>query len=266
MTLYIDGVAQPSITLPAGAPGGPDDPTPGATDSYTFSGFANGSAYAATVAAINGVGAGTPSPLSNTVTPSAGYWLVGSDGGLFAYGSAKFFGSEGGKSLNKPIVGMASTADGQGYWEVASDGGLFAFGDAGFYGSTGAMTLNAPIVGMAPTPDGGGYWLVASDGGLFAFGDAGFYGSMGGKPLNQPIVGIATDTDGGGYWRGRLRRRAVRLRRRRVLRVDGRQAAQPADRRDRRSPDGVATGRSPPTAGCSPSATPGSTAPKGPSH
>ncbi len=103
-------------------------------------------------------------------------------------------------SLNKPIVGMASTPDGGGYWLVASDGGIFSFGDAAFYGSTGGMSLNKPIVGMASTPDGGGYWLVASDGGIFSFGDAAFYGSTGGMSLNKPIVGMASTPDGGGYW------------------------------------------------------------------
>jgi hypothetical protein len=129
-----------------------------------------------------------------------GYWEVASDGGLFAFGSSHFYGSMGGKPLDKPVVGMAATPDDKGYWEVASDGGLFAFGDAGFYGSMGGKPLNEPIVGMAATPDGKGYWEVASDGGLFAFGDAGFYGSMGGKPLNEPIVGLASTWDGKGYW------------------------------------------------------------------
>ncbi|HZM57454.1 MAG TPA: hypothetical protein VFC03_20765, partial [Acidimicrobiales bacterium] len=128
-----------------------------------------------------------------------GYWNVAVDGGLFAFGDAKFYGSMGGQRLNKPVVGMAATGDGRGYWEVASDGGLFAFGDAGFYGSTGAMTLNKPVVGMAATSDGRGYWLVASDGGIFAFGDARFSGSMGGQPLNQPIVGMAANGRLG-YW------------------------------------------------------------------
>ena len=91
-----------------------------------------------------------------------GYWLVASDGGIFAFGDAAFYGSTGAMTLNKPIVGMAATPDGKGYWLVASDGGIFAFGDAAFYGSTGAMTLNKPIVGMAATPDAVGYWLVAS--------------------------------------------------------------------------------------------------------
>ena len=36
-----------------------------------------------------------------------GYWLVASDGGIFAYGDAPFFGSTGALQLNKPIVGMA---------------------------------------------------------------------------------------------------------------------------------------------------------------
>ena len=129
-----------------------------------------------------------------------GYWEVASDGGLFAFGDAAFQGSMGGQPLNKPIVGMAATADGLGYWEVASDGGLFAFGDAAFQGSMGGQPLNKPIVGMAATADGLGYWEVASDGGLFAFGDAAFHGSMGGQPLNKPIVGMAATADGLGYW------------------------------------------------------------------
>ncbi len=129
-----------------------------------------------------------------------GYWLVASDGGIFSFGGAQFYGSTGGMTLNKPIVGMAPTPDGHGYWLVASDGGIFAYGDAQFYGSTGGMTLNKPIVGMAPTPDGHGYWLVASDGGIFAYGDAHFYGSLGGARLNAPIVGLAATTDGMGYW------------------------------------------------------------------
>ena len=57
----------------------------------------------------------------------------------------------GGKPLNQPVVGLASTPGGGGYWEVASDGGLFAFGDAQFYGSMGGKPLNKPIVGMTTT-------------------------------------------------------------------------------------------------------------------
>ena len=128
-----------------------------------------------------------------------GYWNVATDGGIFAFGDAQFYGSTGSMHLNQPVVGMAATPDGKGYWLVASDGGIFSFGDAQFYGSTGSMHLNQPVVGMTPTPDGRGYWFVASDGGIFSFGDAPFYGSMGGKPLNLPIVGMASNR-GDGYW------------------------------------------------------------------
>ena len=78
-----------------------------------------------------------------------GYWEVASDGGIFSFGDATFYGSMGGKPLNKPIVGMAATPDGKGYWLVASDGGIFSFGDATFYGSMGGKTIPGPIVSIA---------------------------------------------------------------------------------------------------------------------
>ncbi len=127
-----------------------------------------------------------------------GLWLVSSDGGVFAFGDAVFYGSAGAVPLAQPVVGMAATPDGKGYWLVASDGGVFAFGDAAFYGSMGGTPLNKPIIGIAAAPDGKGYWLVASDGGVFSFGSATFDGSMGGKPLNAPIVGMAAASSG--YW------------------------------------------------------------------
>ncbi len=133
-------------------------------------------------------------------TDGGGYWVVGSDGGIFSFGTAGFFGSAGALNLNAPVVGMAATGDDHGYWMVGSDGGIFTYGDAGFFGSAGSLTLDAPVVGMAATPDGRGYWLVASDGGIFSYGDAAFYGSRGGQPLNAPIVGMAATPDGRGYW------------------------------------------------------------------
>jgi cell wall-associated NlpC family hydrolase len=141
-------------------------------------------------------------PLVSAVSDHAltGYWLVASDGGVFAYGSAGYHGSTGNLVLNQPIVGLAQTPDDRGYWLVASDGGVFSFGDASFYGSTGSLVLNQPIVAMTATADGRGYWLVASDGGVFAFGDAGFYGSTGNLTLRQPIVGLARTDNGHGYW------------------------------------------------------------------
>jgi uncharacterized protein YkwD len=123
-----------------------------------------------------------------------GYWLVARDGGIFAFGNAKFYGSTGNMRLNQPIVGMTTQSSVNGYWLVASDGGVFPFGAARFEGSTGSLHLVQPVRAMAATRTGRGYWLVASDGGIFAFGDAPFYGSTAGTCVG--VVGIIPTTQG----------------------------------------------------------------------
>jgi hypothetical protein len=151
--------------------------------------------------------------LTITTQTDHGYWLVGSDGGIFAFGSAQFHGSTGALRLQRPAVGMTPTLDRGGYWLVGSDGGVFAFGDAGFYGSLpglglapagtsgSAPKLSAPIVGMVPSSDGDGYFMVASDGGVFAFGDAHFAGSCPGiGGCKGPAVAVMPDATGNGYW------------------------------------------------------------------
>ena len=154
----------------------------------------------ALLAGLTSIAAGVPAAPPAAAATTSGYWLVGTDGGIFSYGRAGFFGSTGAIKLNQPIAGMAATPDGRGYWMVASDGGIFAFGNAAFHGSMGGKPLNQPIVAMAPTRTGKGYWLVASDGGIFAFGDAPFFGSMGATRLNKPIVDIVPTPSGRGYW------------------------------------------------------------------
>jgi hypothetical protein len=155
----------------------------------------------------------TPTTTPTTTSPTAhGYWLVGSDGGIFSFGSAQFHGSTGNIRLQRPVVGVSPTANEAGYWLVASDGGVFAFGNAGFYGSipgaglapagSGRLhSLNAPIVGIVPSSDGGGYFMVASDGGVFAFGDARFAGSCPGVGgCAGAAAAVVPDGSGNGYW------------------------------------------------------------------
>ena len=105
-----------------------------------------------------------------------GNWQVASDGGIFAFANAGYYGSMGGQPLNKPMVGMATTLDGAGYWLVASDGGIFSFGDAVFSGSMGGKPLNAPVVGIA-----------AAYGGKRAHHDL-----LGGRSRNRPATGDVT--------------------------------------------------------------------------
>ncbi|MHB1582155.1 MAG: hypothetical protein ACYC0E_00195 [Acidimicrobiales bacterium] len=102
------------------------------------------------------VPAPTAGPLNQPIvgmssTPDGGgYWLVASDGGLFAFGDAAFLGSMGGQPLAKPNVGMAPSPHGAGYDEIASDGGIRAFGDAPFVGSMGGRPLNRPVTTILP--------------------------------------------------------------------------------------------------------------------
>ena len=153
----------------------------------------------------------SPSPPPAPV-PQHGYWLVGSDGGIFTFGSAQFYGSTGSLHLQRPVVGIVPSSDRGGYWLDASDGGIFSFGDAGFYGSIPGLglhpagsgladSLDAPIVGMVPSADGRGYFMVASDGGVFAFGDARFAGSCPGiGGCSGAAVAVMPDASGNGYW------------------------------------------------------------------
>jgi sugar lactone lactonase YvrE len=172
------------------------------------------STFAGTTAAGQFTYPATPTPPTPPSTPATtnGYWLVGSDGGIFSFGAAQFYGSTGSLHLQRPVVGIVPTADHGGYWLNASDGGVFSYGDTQFYGSIPGLglhpagsgqahSLNAPIVGMVPSIDDNGYFMVASDGGVFAFGDAHFAGSCPGiGGCSGAAVAVMPDASGNGYW------------------------------------------------------------------
>ena len=124
---------------------------------------------------------------------------VAHDNEVFAFGSASFRGSTSNFALTRPIVAMATTADGSGYWLVASDGGVFSF-NAPFYGGLNGWPLAQPVVGMTATPSGFGYWIVTADGAVFPFGDAHLFGSMASVRLNSPIKSLIPGPGGLGYW------------------------------------------------------------------
>ena len=59
-----------------------------------------------------------------------GYWLVATDGGVFAFGDAGFFGSLGSSPPASPVLAIGATSSGAGYTLMTADGQRFPFGDA----------------------------------------------------------------------------------------------------------------------------------------
>jgi hypothetical protein len=158
-----------------------------------------------------------------------GYRLLGGDGGVFSFGSARFFGAAASdptkcptnppeRSLpNGSCVALASTPDGNGYWVLnRATGKIFRFGDAGSFGQpadqfAGVSPEFVPaFVGIVSTPSGQGYWVLAlgasGAGTVMHFGDAGFFGdtqaiaSQNHTGFNGIPVALAATTDGNGYW------------------------------------------------------------------
>ena len=83
-----------------------------------------------------------------------GYWLVASDGGIFTFGDATFYGSASASDGQGNIVALASASNGQGYWAAGSNGDIDPFGAAPSEGSMSGRALNRPIVGFAAAPLG----------------------------------------------------------------------------------------------------------------
>jgi hypothetical protein len=137
---------------------------------------------------------------TSTATALNGYRMLASDGGVFDFGGQQFYGSTGGRILNKPIVAGINTCGNAGYWFVASDGGVFSYGDATFHGSLGGAALATPVAAMAATPTGGGYYLATAGYAVYPFGDAAAHGDLRSKHLNAPLVAMAATPDGRGYW------------------------------------------------------------------
>jgi Phage tail lysozyme len=171
-------------------------------------------------------------------TPKSGYWMLGADGKVYAFGSASNSGSasgftvaiaartdgrgywvvdgagnvshfgvaagdHGGRPLlrsGESVSTISATPSGNGYWLFTTQGRAFGYGDAHFYGDMSGTTLNGPVIASAATATGRGYYMVGSDGGVFSFGDARFHGSTGNLRLNQPVVGISPAPDNRGYW------------------------------------------------------------------
>jgi hypothetical protein len=158
----------------------------------------------ADIPTITGTAIGIAASSSNT-----GYWIAASDGGVFAEGTAPYYGSMGGKSISAPIVDIAATTDRLGYYLIGLDGAVYAFGDARYGGAMncypfvngacqGKIPIAGNIIGLA-AHGGGGYWIMTDTGATYAIGGA---PSMGYNPtgFGGTIVSITPTTNGQGYY------------------------------------------------------------------
>ena len=164
-----------------------------------------------------------------TAAPRAGYWLSGGDGGVFAFGSAPFYGSgatvpgacsyhqlPGEIQTGAVCDGIAPTPSGNGYWLLNSVGFPVGFGHASEYGQAGC-TASVPGVssfplmwsGMTSSATGYGFLVARSDGAVSGCGDGIPAGALISVRLAAPIVGIASTPDGRGYSARRSRRWGV---------------------------------------------------------
>ena len=116
--------------------------------------------------------------------------MVGSDGGIFAFGDAAFHGSMGATASTPPCSRWCPTPTGwaTGWWPPTA-------GSSPSTPPSGARwetTLNKPVTGMVAF--GNGYLMVAEDGGIFNFSDRDFHGSLGNRPPNHPVTAITAIT------------------------------------------------------------------------
>ena len=81
-------------------------------EAVTFTASVTAGTATVTLAARPEVTFTSPPAPPPTTDAAMGYRLVASDGGIFSFGDAGFYGSTGSIALNQPIVGMAPTPDG----------------------------------------------------------------------------------------------------------------------------------------------------------
>jgi hypothetical protein len=139
----------------------------------------------------------------STGTGKSGYWMLGSDGAVYAFGDAVGYrDTQVRMSPAAAAVHMEPTPSGLGYWVVDSTGAVSAFGDAAAVGGVkaGQLAPGEAVTSLSATRSGHGYWIFTNRGRVLALGDAVFYGDMSATHLNGPVVGSIATTSGKGYY------------------------------------------------------------------
>jgi hypothetical protein len=185
---------------------------PASASTIRMTNLINGVGYLVGVAAVSAAGSSEVSGLVGPVIPSAilvaagstgpGYWMLGIDGRVYAFGGAAFLGEPKSELDSAQAVDIVTTPAGNGYWVLDDAGRVHPFGDAADLGGVHAATLPAGerITSLGATPSGGGYWIFTSRGRALAFGDARFHGDLVDVALNAPVVNSVATVSGDGYY------------------------------------------------------------------
>jgi hypothetical protein len=147
-----------------------------------------------------GPGGTTPTTTPNP-TNRRGYWMVGADGKVYAFGTAQRFG-DAGLTPGTTAVDLEPTPSGDGYWVVDDSGGVSSFGDAVYRGAPDSLTLQngEKVTSLSSTATGKGYWMFTNKGRVLTFGDAATYGDMSKQTLNAPVLDSIVTPTGKGYY------------------------------------------------------------------
>jgi sugar lactone lactonase YvrE len=149
-------------------------------------------------------GATPPAGAAPGVTPGrSGYWMLGSDGKVFAFGDAKSLGDAAtALPASSKAMHIEPTPTSAGYWIVSDEGAVYAFGDAASLGNVNAADLgpHEKVTSLSATPSGQGYWIFTTKGRVFTFGDAQSFGDMGKVNLNGAIQSSIPTPSGKGYF------------------------------------------------------------------
>jgi len=185
----------PATSTPASTP----VTTPGTGTKLTGIRIASSSGVIYTLGAGRKLGNPASSGLAKVValantSHGDGFWALGGDGKVGAFGGLGSYGDVSGKGVAADIV---ATGSGGGYWILLANGGIYPFGDAGYASSPKRAGLGGTAIRMAARPQGDGYWVLMSDGTVHAFGAAPDLGSPAdaGAPIDLRVT-----PSGAGYW------------------------------------------------------------------
>ena len=146
-----------------------------------------------------------PTPVAATVVAlggeRSGYWMLGADGALYAFGDAGQF-SAAPVAPGRSAVDLEPSASGRGGWVLDDTGDVFAVGDVPGFGGVSRAVLGVGEIAtsLSATPSGQGYLVFTNRGRAVSFGDARFLGDVSSMALNAPVLDSVTTPTGQGYY------------------------------------------------------------------